>query len=116
MVGIGQARHGGRMSASGDQSNHPAGENSVRGLAARAGVWSAHHRKTAIWGWIAFVFLALAIGNAVGTKTLEADQSGVGESGRADKTASDAAPEYAQEMVLIQSAGPTANSAAFKAV
>ena len=33
-----------------------------RGVAARAGVWSAQHRKTAIWGWLGFVLLAFAIG------------------------------------------------------
>ena len=29
-----------------------------RGLASRAGMWSAQHRKTAIWGWLAFVVIA----------------------------------------------------------
>jgi uncharacterized membrane protein YdfJ with MMPL/SSD domain len=93
---------------------HPS--SGPRGIASRAGVWSAKHRKTAIWGWLAFVFLALAIGNAVGTKTLEHTQTGVGESGRADQTIADAAPEHAQEMVLIQSSGATAGSPAFNVV
>ena len=30
------------------------------GLAARAGRWSAQHRKKAIWGWLAFVLIAFA--------------------------------------------------------
>ena len=34
----------------------------IKGIAARAGNWSAHHRKAAILGWFAFVVLALAIG------------------------------------------------------
>ena len=50
-----------------------------RGLASRAGMWSAQHRKTAIWGWLAFVVIALLIGNAVGTKTLQHNESGVGD-------------------------------------
>src|SRR5205823_12517165 len=50
-------------------------------LAARAGRWSAQHRKKAIWGWLGCVVLAFAIGNAVGTKTQDAAQSGVGQSG-----------------------------------
>ena len=79
-----------------------------RGLASRAGMWSAQHRKTAIWGWLAFVLVALAVGNAVGTKTLESNETGVGESGRADQAIADAAPEHAQEMVLIQSSDATA--------
>ena len=43
----------------------------TRSIAARAGRWSATHRKTAIWGWLAFVVVAFAIGGAVGTKTLQ---------------------------------------------
>ena len=56
------------------------------------------------------------IGGATGTKTLEHTQTGVGESGRADQTVADAAPEHAQEMVLIQSTGSTAADPAFRAV
>jgi uncharacterized membrane protein YdfJ with MMPL/SSD domain len=87
-----------------------------RGVASRAGVWSAQHRKTAIWGWLAFVVVAFMIGGAAGTKTLEHTQTGVGESGRADQAIADAAPEHAQEMVLIQSTGATAGDPAFHAV
>src|SRR5436190_23906598 len=87
-----------------------------RSLAARAGRWSAHHRKKAIWGWLAFVIVAFMIGGAAGTKTLEHSQTGVGESGRADRTVAAAAPEHAQEMVLIQSARATAGDPSFRAV
>src|SRR6478752_7659974 len=82
-----------------------------RGLASRAGMWSAQHRKTAIWGWLAFVLVALAVGNAVGS-----NETGVGESGRADQTIADAAPQHAQEMVLIQSSDATATDPEFRAV
>ena len=41
-----------------------------RNLAARAGRWSAQHRKTAILGWIAFVVLATLIGGKVGLKLI----------------------------------------------
>jgi uncharacterized membrane protein YdfJ with MMPL/SSD domain len=87
-----------------------------RGLASRAGAWSARHRKLAIWGWLGFVVVAMAIGNAVGTRTLEHTEGNVGESGRADQAVADAAPQYAQEMVLIQSSGATASDPAFRAV
>jgi uncharacterized membrane protein YdfJ with MMPL/SSD domain len=87
-----------------------------RSLAARAGRWSAQHRKTAIWGWLAFVVVAFIIGGATGTKTLESNQTGVGESGRADQTVADAAPAYAQEVVLIQSSGATAADPSFRLV
>jgi putative drug exporter of the RND superfamily len=39
-------------------------------LAARVGRWSASHWKTAAFGWIAFVIVALVLGSAVGTKQL----------------------------------------------
>jgi len=88
----------------------------TRSLAARAGHWSATHRKKAIWGWLAFVVVALAIGGAVGTKTLQADQLGVGESGRADQTITGAFPRSADELVLIQSDTATATDPSFRAV
>jgi uncharacterized membrane protein YdfJ with MMPL/SSD domain len=87
-----------------------------RNLAARMGRWSAQHRKKAIWGWLAFVFLAFAIGNAVGTKTQTTAQSGVGESGRAERTLDNAFPKHQVEQVLVQSNTTTANDASFKAV
>ena len=31
-------------------------------LAARAGRWSARHKKTAIFGWLAFVLIATVLG------------------------------------------------------
>jgi uncharacterized membrane protein YdfJ with MMPL/SSD domain len=73
------------------------------GLAGRAGRWSAAHRKTAIWGWIAFVIAAIALGGALGTKTLSDSQSGVGESGAASKTLEGAFAQGADESVLVQS-------------
>src|SRR5262245_41922655 len=105
-----------RMSASRPPQSGPSGETAVRGLASRAGVWSAQHRKLAIWGWLAFVVVALGIGGAVGTKTLEHTEGSVGDSGRADQAIADAAPEYAQELVLIQSSGTTAADPRFRAV
>jgi RND superfamily putative drug exporter len=79
-------------------------------------VWSAQHRKTAIWGWLAFVVLAFMAGGATGTKTLESSELGVGESGRADHAIANAAPAHAEEMVLIQSDAATAGAPAFRAV
>src|SRR5207244_3467126 len=38
----------------------------TRALAARAGRWSAQHRKKAIWGWLAFALIAFMIGGALG--------------------------------------------------
>src|SRR3954468_19469773 len=50
-------------------------------LAARAGRWSASHRRTAILGWIAFVVAAVVLGQAVGFK--QSGDGGVGEAGPA---------------------------------
>ncbi len=83
-------------------------------IAARAGRWSAAHRKTAIWGWIALVAAVIAVGGAVGTKTLDDNQSGVGESGRADKTLDRAFPDSASESVLVQGKGATASDPGFR--
>ena len=79
----------------------------VKSLAARAGRWSAQHRKKAIWGWLAFALIALVVGNMLGTETQRAAQSGVGESGNAERTIDDAFPKHAEEQVLVQSSGAT---------
>jgi uncharacterized membrane protein YdfJ with MMPL/SSD domain len=75
------------------------------GLAGRAGRWSAAHRKTAIWGWIAFVVAAIVVGGALGTKTLSDGQSGVGESGAAERTLEGAFAQGADEQVIVQARG-----------
>jgi uncharacterized membrane protein YdfJ with MMPL/SSD domain len=76
---------------------------SPRNLAARAGRWSAHHRKKAIFGWLAFVIVAVFVGGSVGTRTLDDSDVGIGESGRADKVVSDHFRQDADESVLVQS-------------
>ena len=55
-----------------------------KGLAARAGHWSARHRKTAIFGWLAFIVIAFMIGGALGQKKPSAAKSFDGESRRAE--------------------------------
>src|SRR4051812_22492295 len=72
-------------------------------LAARMGRWSSHHRKKAIFGWLAFVIVAFGIGSAAGTKLLEEGESGVGQSGQAEKAVFDSFPNKADESVLVQS-------------
>ncbi len=84
-------------------------------LAARAGRWSADHRKTAIWGWLAFVVIAIALGSVAGTKTISDSNNGNGESGRAEKAAARAFPENASETVIVQSRTLTATDPGFRA-
>jgi uncharacterized membrane protein YdfJ with MMPL/SSD domain len=87
-----------------------------RNLAARAGRWSAQHRKIAIWGWLGCVLAVFTIGGAVKTVTQENSQSGVGESGRASVAVRDAFPKHVSEEVLIYSAGVRATDPSFRAV
>src|SRR3954470_15695175 len=85
-------------------------------IAARAGRWSARNRKKAIFGWLAFVFVALAVGSALGTNTLTSDEQGVGESGRADRAIGKAFPKTAEEQVIVQAIGTsTADDPKFRA-
>lgn len=39
----------------------------VRGIAARAGGWSARHRWAAVGVWVLFVVLTMGIGSAMGS-------------------------------------------------
>jgi RND superfamily putative drug exporter len=97
-------------SATGAESEKPR-----RNLASRMGHWSATHKKTAIFGWIAFVAAAFVIGNALGTKQLEQQKAGSGESGHVDAVLFDHFKQAYGDSVLIQSAGKTFDDPAFKA-
>lgn len=78
-------------------------QTQTRGLAARIGRWSAGHRKTAIFGWLAFVVAALAIGGTIGTKELSYAESFDGESRAAEQALADSDLESrASEVVLLQ--------------
>ena len=86
-------------------------------IAARAGRWSAQHRKKAIVGWLVFVILAVFIGGSVGTRTLDqAEDNGIGESGRADNAVSEAFPDEVSESVMVQNNGASVRDPQFKAV
>ena len=83
-----------------------------RNLAARAGRWSAQHRKTAILGWILFVVLATVLGGKVGQNDLDDSARGSGESKRGDMIIKAAGfPDQAGEQVLVQGKGPQRTAA-----
>ncbi len=86
-----------------------------KNLAARMGRWSAGHRKIAIFGWLAFVVAAVAIGNAVGTNNIKPSDTIPGESGRVERILEQEFPQHASESVLLQSKTMTARDPAFKA-
>jgi uncharacterized membrane protein YdfJ with MMPL/SSD domain len=75
-----------------------------KGIAARAGRWSAEHRFKAVSIWLVLVALAVFAGGAVGTETLSDEEYGVGESQQADKALADGFNDAADETVLIQGA------------
>src|SRR5215218_3881306 len=77
-----------------------------RSPAARAGSWSAQHRKTAIIGWILFVVLATVLGGKVGQNDIDESASGNGEAKRGDMIVEAAGfPDESGEQVLVQAKG-----------
>ena len=87
-------------------------------IAARMGRWSANHRKTAIFGWLAFVIASFAIGTVVGMQTIDQNDTNVGEARRADHIVRDGGFKLDEqsEYVLVQSKTKTAADPAFRAV
>jgi uncharacterized membrane protein YdfJ with MMPL/SSD domain len=83
-------------------------------LAARAGRWSAAHWKTATFGWLAFVIVAVVLGGAIGTKQLDDSDVGSGESGRVDRILDESFKTPAEETVLVQSRTLTTSSPEFE--
>jgi uncharacterized membrane protein YdfJ with MMPL/SSD domain len=84
-------------------------------LAARLGRWSAGHWKTATFAWLAFVVVALALGGMVGTKTVDPNAPGPGESGRMDRILNAGFKQPAAESVLVESRSTQVGDPAFTA-
>ncbi|MFD0446864.1 MULTISPECIES: MMPL family transporter [Streptomyces violaceusniger group] len=77
-----------------------------RGIAARAGSWSARHRWAAVGGWVLLVILALAVGSMTGRVDVTESEQVPGESGRVSKILDEAGiDDAAGETVLIQAKG-----------
>lgn len=77
-----------------------------RNLAASIGVWSAHHRKTAVLGWLLFVVLAAGIGGASGMVEMSESENGAGDSARAERILDDAGLGHpAGELVMVSATG-----------
>ncbi|MGW0087119.1 MMPL family transporter [Streptomyces sp. NPDC003393] len=93
-------------------------ETRVRGLAARAGGWSARHRWAAVGIWVLFVVLAMGLGSAAGRTDVKDSDQLKGETHTAAKIIEDAGiEEPASESVLVQAKDGTtkATDAAFRA-
>jgi uncharacterized membrane protein YdfJ with MMPL/SSD domain len=76
-----------------------------RNVAAGVGRWSAHHRRKAIIGWLAFVVAAFVIGGAVGQRHLTKVEMGNGQSAQGLSAYDNAFPKQAGEQVLVQGKG-----------
>src|SRR3954454_18152457 len=71
--------------------------------AARIAAWSGRHRKKAIWGWLGFVLVVFALGNAVGTTNIADVDQFSGESHRAEQALDRAGMRPVEEAVFVQS-------------
>jgi uncharacterized membrane protein YdfJ with MMPL/SSD domain len=94
------------------------GDTRVRGLAARAGGWSAQHRWAAVGIWVLFVVLAMGLGSAAGRVDVDQSDGLPGETRTAAQIIKDAGiEEPASETVLIQAkdGGIKATDAEFRA-
>ena len=86
-----------------------------KNIAARVGGWSARHRKTAIFGWLAFVVVAVVAGSMVGTKHLTTVDQYDGESKRAEQALATKFAQPASERVIIQNRSETPDDPTFAA-
>src|SRR3954453_12362434 len=84
-------------------------------VAARMAVWSSRHRKKAFWGWLAFVLVVFAGGNAVGTTQISDVDQFSGESHRAEVALHHAGLRPVKEVVFLQSDRLTVKDPAFRA-
>ena len=90
-----------------------------RNIAARAAQWSSNHRKLAIWGWLATVFVLLGVfmgGELVERKDISTVDTFSGESQQAERALTDAGLRPTEEVLLIQSDSVGARDPAFEAV
>src|SRR5215218_352507 len=96
------------------RSTHTAPAN--HNIAARIGRWSVQHRRTAILGWLALVFVSVALGfSLMPQKNIEQMDAMPGESGKAGQVLNDAYPDESNEQVLVQSKSLKADAPQFKA-
>ncbi|MET0939087.1 MAG: MMPL family transporter [Gaiellaceae bacterium] len=83
-------------------------------IAARMGRWSAQHRKMAIFGWLGFVVLSLAIGSLIETNRATDLEQFTGESQAAEKALDEAGLRPNSEVVLLKSETLTLEDPEFK--
>jgi putative drug exporter of the RND superfamily len=88
---------------SGSLSPSLAGRGERKPVVERIAGWSARHRKTAVFGWLALVAVLFTVSQALGSKNMPSYDPG--QAGQAERALHQAAPDYygsAPEEVLIQ--------------
>jgi uncharacterized membrane protein YdfJ with MMPL/SSD domain len=88
---------------------------SHRNLALSMARWSGRHRKKAIWGWLAFVVIAFAAGNMLGSKQISEVDQFTGESHQAEVALDRANLRPQSEVVFVQSDDLTIRDPGFQA-
>src|SRR3954452_10425008 len=92
--------------------------DSPRNVTARMGNWRATHLKRAIFGWLAFVVAAIVIGSAVGQRSIDQQDTNVGQAHKGDeilKSAGFTQSGRLTEIVVVQSKTKTVADPAFRA-
>jgi uncharacterized membrane protein YdfJ with MMPL/SSD domain len=85
------------------------------GIAAAMGDWSARHRWAAVGGWLLFVVVALALGQAAGRVDVDENRATPGEVAQAATINDNAGlQDAATEMVLIQTTHGTVTDPAVR--
>jgi RND superfamily putative drug exporter len=79
------------------------------------GRWSANHWKTATFGWLAFVLVVFALGGMAGTKSIDSNEPGPGESGRMDRILDEGFEQPAAESVYVENESLRVDDPAFAA-
>ncbi|HEY2372154.1 MAG TPA: MMPL family transporter [Gaiellaceae bacterium] len=86
-------------------------------LSGRAGRWSARHWKLAVFGWLGFAIVAVAVGSAIGHVQMKDSDYASGEAATALRMLSSGGlVQPATENVLIQSRRYTADDPEFAAL
>ncbi|MDW5598044.1 MMPL family transporter [Conexibacter stalactiti] len=83
-------------------------------LAARMAHWSAHHRKLAIFGWLALVLIVFVAGNAIGSKQISDVDQFSGESHRAEQALDRADMRPTREVVFLRNRALTVRAPEFR--
>src|SRR5690242_18000623 len=103
VAGCARAPPGGRFDAAALPPERDTDVTSSRNLAARAGRWSARHRKTAVFGWLGFVVLAIVLGSLIPRGEITHAEGDVGPTAQAQQILdAHGWKDPASEMVLVQ--------------